>query len=150
MVTRKSVRHPIFASLYPRMASAMDRGGMAEHRATLLAGLTGEVIEIGAGNGANFPHYPPTVTHVLAVEPEPRLPTPTPSSRPSCFARSQPTSRAPRDPPRAHAKPAGHFLEHVRATVREAITAGLSHGPWSVFPALLISKSRRSASGHRM
>ncbi|GAB2968044.1 class I SAM-dependent methyltransferase [Streptomyces pseudoechinosporeus] len=29
--------------------------------------------EIGAGDGANFTHYPPTVTHVLAVEPEPHL-----------------------------------------------------------------------------
>jgi ubiquinone/menaquinone biosynthesis C-methylase UbiE len=73
MVTGRSVRHPIFARLYPRMAGAMDRGGMAEHRSALLAGLTGQVIEIGAGNGANFAHYPSAVTRVLAVEPEPRL-----------------------------------------------------------------------------
>jgi hypothetical protein len=52
-----SIRHPIFARPYPRMAGAKDRGGMAEHRAALLADLTGRVIEIGAGNGANFPHY---------------------------------------------------------------------------------------------
>jgi ubiquinone/menaquinone biosynthesis C-methylase UbiE len=39
----------------------------------LLAGLTGRVVEIGAGNGANFDHYPPTVTSVIAVEPEPYL-----------------------------------------------------------------------------
>jgi ubiquinone/menaquinone biosynthesis C-methylase UbiE len=28
---------------------------------------------VGAGNGLNFPHYPPEVTGVLAVEPEPHL-----------------------------------------------------------------------------
>ncbi|WP_328690164.1 class I SAM-dependent methyltransferase [Streptomyces phaeochromogenes] len=46
---------------------------MAEHRHTLLTGLTGEVIEIGTGDGVNFTRYPPTVTRVLAVEPEPHL-----------------------------------------------------------------------------
>ena len=28
------------------------------------------MIEVGAGNGLNFSHYPPTVTGVVAVEPE--------------------------------------------------------------------------------
>lgn len=73
MANRRPVHHPIFARLYPRLAGAMERGGMAEHRRTLLAGLTGEVIEVGAGSGANFGHYPETVTRVLAVEPEAHL-----------------------------------------------------------------------------
>jgi ubiquinone/menaquinone biosynthesis C-methylase UbiE len=51
----------------------MDRRGMAGHRAALLAGLSGEVAEVGAGGGRNFPHYPPGVARVVAVEPEPRL-----------------------------------------------------------------------------
>ncbi|WP_158853916.1 class I SAM-dependent methyltransferase [Saccharothrix deserti] len=68
-----SVRHPVFARLYPMMSQAMERGGMAEHRQALLTDLAGEVIEVGPGDGLNFAHYPPTVTHVLAVEPEPRL-----------------------------------------------------------------------------
>ena len=46
---------------------------MSEHRKRLLAGLSGQVIEIGAGNGLNFQHYPPDVKRLLAVEPEPRL-----------------------------------------------------------------------------
>lgn len=33
-------------------------------------GLSGRVIEVGAGSGANFRHYPTTVSEVLAVEPE--------------------------------------------------------------------------------
>jgi len=65
--------HPIFARLYPTMGKAMERGGMDQRRQALLTDLTGEVIEVGAGDGLNFPHYPPTVTHVLAVEPEPHL-----------------------------------------------------------------------------
>jgi ubiquinone/menaquinone biosynthesis C-methylase UbiE len=67
------MNRPLFSRLYPHMSKAMEQAGMTEHRRTLLAGLTGEVIEIGAGDGANFTHYPPTVTHVLAVEPEPHL-----------------------------------------------------------------------------
>jgi ubiquinone/menaquinone biosynthesis C-methylase UbiE len=73
MAESTSVRHPIFARLYPRMARAMERGGMSERRVALLAGLTGTVLEIGAGSGANFRHYPATTTRVVAVEPEPRL-----------------------------------------------------------------------------
>ncbi|MBX5443442.1 MAG: class I SAM-dependent methyltransferase [Solirubrobacteraceae bacterium] len=42
-------------------------------RARLLAGLRGRVLEIGPGNGPTFPHYPATVTEVVAVEPEPYL-----------------------------------------------------------------------------
>ncbi|MGH2947043.1 MAG: class I SAM-dependent methyltransferase [Solirubrobacteraceae bacterium] len=68
-----TVHHPIFARLYERISATADRRGADEHRTELLAGLTGRVIEVGAGNGRNFAHYPSTVTEVLAVEPEPRL-----------------------------------------------------------------------------
>ncbi|WP_200210583.1 class I SAM-dependent methyltransferase [Micromonospora coerulea] len=68
-----SVSHPVFARLYARASVTMDRAGAAAHRRRLVAGLTGRVIEVGAGNGRMFPHYPPTVREVLAVEPEPRL-----------------------------------------------------------------------------
>jgi ubiquinone/menaquinone biosynthesis C-methylase UbiE len=73
MASDTSVHHPIFARFYPKLARAMERGGMAEHRAALLADLNGEVLEIGAGSGSNFRHYPATVTRVVAVEPEPHL-----------------------------------------------------------------------------
>ena len=43
------------------------------HRDELLAGLSGRVLELGAGAGSNFEHYPATVDEVLAVEPEPYL-----------------------------------------------------------------------------
>jgi ubiquinone/menaquinone biosynthesis C-methylase UbiE len=66
-------RHPIFARVYARISPAMDAQGAADHRHALLAGLAGRVLEVGAGNGLNFAHYPPAVTEVLAVEPEPYL-----------------------------------------------------------------------------
>ncbi len=70
---KTTVNHPIFARFYVRMSAAMERGGMAEHRQALLAGLAGQVIEMGAGNGMNFAHYPHQVTRVLAIEPDPHL-----------------------------------------------------------------------------
>jgi ubiquinone/menaquinone biosynthesis C-methylase UbiE len=36
----------------------------------MLAGLSGRVVEVGAGSGANFAHYPSAVKEVVAVEPE--------------------------------------------------------------------------------
>ena len=71
--SRKRVAHPLFARLYDRMSRAAEDQGVAEHRRELLAGLTGRVVEVGAGNGLNFGHYPASVTEVLAVEPEPYL-----------------------------------------------------------------------------
>jgi len=73
MVPRRSVHHPIFARLYARLADQMERHGVAEHRDELVRGLSGRVVEVGAGTGLMFGHYPATVTEVVAVEPEPIL-----------------------------------------------------------------------------
>ena len=64
------VHHPLFARVYERVSRGAEAKGAAEHRDELLAGLTGRVIEVGAGNGLNFAHYPPSVTEVVATEPE--------------------------------------------------------------------------------
>ena len=65
--------HPFFARMYARMSPAWERRGYAVRRQELLAGLAGRVVEVGAGNGLNFRHYPLEVTAVLAIEPEPYL-----------------------------------------------------------------------------
>lgn len=65
--------HPAFARMYLRTVKRRGSGGEDEYRRKLLAGLTGRVIELGAGSGINFQFYPATVEHVLAVEPEPLL-----------------------------------------------------------------------------
>src|SRR5690606_4094190 len=67
-----SVHHPVFARWYAAAAPGMERL-LAQYRRALLAGLSGRVIEVGAGTGANFAHYPATVTEVVAVDPEPYL-----------------------------------------------------------------------------
>ncbi|MCP3820173.1 class I SAM-dependent methyltransferase [Streptomyces sp. A3M-1-3] len=70
-VPRDVVHHPLFARFYARFSVAADlRAGVAAYREELLSGLSGRVIEIGAGNGLNFAHYPATVSEVVAVEPE--------------------------------------------------------------------------------
>lgn len=66
------VRHPFFARFYERLSRLMERD-VGERRDELLTGLSGRVLEIGAGNGMNFAHYPPTVDEVVALEPEPYL-----------------------------------------------------------------------------
>jgi SAM-dependent methyltransferase len=63
-------QHRLFASWYPGRAAAMDRAGFAEYRRRLLAGLSGQVLELGAGSGLNFAYYPAEVERVVAVEPE--------------------------------------------------------------------------------
>jgi ubiquinone/menaquinone biosynthesis C-methylase UbiE len=63
------VHHPIFARVYDRLTAGAE-GEEGPLREELLSGLSGAVIEVGAGNGHNFVHYPASVTRVLAVEPE--------------------------------------------------------------------------------
>jgi ubiquinone/menaquinone biosynthesis C-methylase UbiE len=67
------VRHPLFARAFDRVfAPAMERE-VAPLRHELLAGLHGRVLEVGAGNGLSFAHYPASVSEVVALEPEPYL-----------------------------------------------------------------------------
>ncbi|MFI8189513.1 class I SAM-dependent methyltransferase [Streptomyces sp. NPDC085946] len=68
---RDPVHHPLFARCYARFSvTAESRMGLAGIRERLLAGLSGRVLEVGAGNGLNFAHYPDAVSEVVAVEPE--------------------------------------------------------------------------------
>lgn len=65
--------HPIFARVFARISRAEEKYAVREYRRELLAGLGGRVLEVGAGNGLNFPLYPETVREVVALEPEPYL-----------------------------------------------------------------------------
>jgi GTPase SAR1 family protein len=53
----------IFSRFYAAVSERMEGEGMAELRTELLADLTGEIVEIGAGNGLNFAHYPAARRH---------------------------------------------------------------------------------------
>ena len=69
----QEIKNPLFARFFHRFCGR-DRGkGERELRREMLAGATGRVVEVGPGNGINFPHYPATVTEVIAVEPEPYM-----------------------------------------------------------------------------
>jgi SAM-dependent methyltransferase len=63
------IRHPLFARLFDRFSRLMERD-VGPVRDQLLEGLSGRVLELGAGNGLNFSHYPSSVEEVLAIEPE--------------------------------------------------------------------------------
>jgi ubiquinone/menaquinone biosynthesis C-methylase UbiE len=65
------VNHPMFARLYSRVVvPAMAMRGAETLRRRTLAGLSGTVVEVGAGDGANFALYPERVERIVAVEPE--------------------------------------------------------------------------------
>ena len=65
--------HPIFARCWQFLSAREDAAGQNEYRQELLAGARGRALELGAGNGRNFPHYPASVEQVVAIEPEPYL-----------------------------------------------------------------------------
>ncbi|MCV7431013.1 class I SAM-dependent methyltransferase [Mycolicibacterium bacteremicum] len=66
------VDNPFFARLWT-VLSGHEPESLRRLRAENLAGLTGRVLEVGAGTGTNFAHYPGGVTEVVALEPERRL-----------------------------------------------------------------------------
>ncbi|MGE5694699.1 MAG: class I SAM-dependent methyltransferase [Candidatus Sericytochromatia bacterium] len=66
------VENPFFARVWTVM-SRHEPQSLRKLRRENLAGLTGRVLEVGAGTGSNFMHYPTSVEEVVAVEPEPRL-----------------------------------------------------------------------------
>jgi SAM-dependent methyltransferase len=67
-----TVDNPFFARIFPTIAAHEPELIRALRRENL-AGLSGRVLEVGAGIGTNFGYYPDSVEQVVAVEPERRL-----------------------------------------------------------------------------
>ncbi len=67
-----SIDNLFFARVWIAMSSR-EPESLRRLRRENLAGLSGRVLEVGAGTGTNFAFYPSTVTEVVAVEPERRL-----------------------------------------------------------------------------
>jgi SAM-dependent methyltransferase len=68
---------PLYGPEQSRFARYLERRELRkpdllarEHRRGLLAGLQGQVLEVGCGDGRAFELYPPDVTGVVAVEPD--------------------------------------------------------------------------------
>ncbi|MBO1332399.1 class I SAM-dependent methyltransferase [Streptomyces sp. VRA16 Mangrove soil] len=68
-VVGDAVHHPVFARYYARFSERAEPF-MAPVRRELVRGLSGRVLEVGAGNGLNFRYYPGAVSEVVAIEPE--------------------------------------------------------------------------------
>jgi protein-L-isoaspartate O-methyltransferase len=71
-MSSSTVDNPFFARMWTVMARR-EPESIKRLRRENLAGLSGRVLEVGAGTGTNFELYPDTVTEVVAVEPERRL-----------------------------------------------------------------------------
>jgi ubiquinone/menaquinone biosynthesis C-methylase UbiE len=56
--------------MYDRLMGRAERDGLSAHREALLAGATGDVLEIGGGTGANLRFYGDHVESLSIVEPE--------------------------------------------------------------------------------
>ena len=70
--TTGQVSNPFFARVWT-VLSAHETEALTRLRKENLAGLSGRVLEVGAGTGTNFALYPDTVGQVVAVEPEASL-----------------------------------------------------------------------------
>ena len=61
-----------FAAVYDRLIAASEQKWLGAARRQMLDGLTGKILEIGAGTGANFQYYSPGA-RVTAIEPSPHF-----------------------------------------------------------------------------
>lgn len=71
-MSEQTLDHPFFARMWTVM-SAHETPLLRRLRGENLAGLSGRVLEVGAGTGTNFAYYPEAVAQVVALEPEARL-----------------------------------------------------------------------------
>ena len=60
-------------SAYDVVLAPIEALGLRAERTRVVAGARGRVLEIGAGTGLTLPQYPPTVTSVVACEPDPAM-----------------------------------------------------------------------------
>jgi ubiquinone/menaquinone biosynthesis C-methylase UbiE len=58
------------AAWYDRSLAQVEDAGLRQWRADLLEGVSGEVLEVGAGTGLNVSHYGPGVTRLVLAEPD--------------------------------------------------------------------------------
>jgi len=59
----------VIPAAYDRVMRGVEAAGLTRWREELLAGLSGDALEIGAGTGRNLPLYPTAVTHLVLSEP---------------------------------------------------------------------------------
>ena len=67
------LRSRFFAFAYDRFSKGSEQAGLAEMRRNLIAGASGDVLEIGGGTGANLGYYGAGVESVTVTEPQPPM-----------------------------------------------------------------------------
>jgi ubiquinone/menaquinone biosynthesis C-methylase UbiE len=67
---RMSLYGRLFAGAYDRVMRAAERAGLSDMRASLLTGVRGRTLELGAGTGLNLRHYPARAITLVLTEPE--------------------------------------------------------------------------------
>jgi len=65
--------HTLVASVYDAVMAVPERTVLREHREYLTEGLSGHVLDIGAGTGGLFPYFEGLDVSVTAVEPDPHM-----------------------------------------------------------------------------
>jgi ubiquinone/menaquinone biosynthesis C-methylase UbiE len=68
-----TLRSTLFALMYDRQMAKTEKAGLAGYRQNLLAAISGNVLEIGGGTGANLPAYGAGVQTLTITEPEPAM-----------------------------------------------------------------------------
>ena len=68
-----SLRSKFFAMTYDRQIAGAEKAGLRAFRERLLAGASGDVIEIGGGTGLNLSCYGQAVRSLTITEPEPPM-----------------------------------------------------------------------------
>jgi ubiquinone/menaquinone biosynthesis C-methylase UbiE len=68
-----SLRTTFFALTYDRQMAKAEQAGLRAFRERLLAGASGDVLEIGGGTGANLPCYGPAIRSLTITEPQPPM-----------------------------------------------------------------------------
>lgn len=63
----------LLSLIYDRFMRASERACLEEWRTELLADLSGSILEIGAGTGANVPRYPAAVKRLVLVDDDPHM-----------------------------------------------------------------------------
>jgi ubiquinone/menaquinone biosynthesis C-methylase UbiE len=63
----------LMAAVYDRFMKTSEEACLGKWRAELLADLSGEVLEVGAGTGSTLSLYPKAVTRLVMAEPDPHM-----------------------------------------------------------------------------
>ena len=68
-----TVRSYFMARFYDASMKKMEAACLSRWRSELLSDISGDVLEIGSGTGANLPYYPESIHRLVLSEPDPHM-----------------------------------------------------------------------------